>query len=248
MKIEKFIRMTTSEKKYLFLKRFFPYRISSDIFANYLREKGVEIGKGTIFHDPQNTSIGVQRGWMIHIGDYCKITSGVTILDHDYSRSVIRRKYNDIVCEAGVTSIGNNVFVGINAIVLMGSTIGNNCIVGAGSIVNGSFPDDVVIAGNPARVIMTLEDFYKKKKERFLESGKLYCLEYYKKYGRFPKPNEMTAFFPLFLERTEESIRENNIWIGWNGDEENEILQSFLHSEGIYNNYDAFITSLLEEL
>ena len=50
-------------------------------------------------------------------------------------------------------SIGNNVWIGENAVILAGSRIGNGCIVGANSVVTGVFPDDVIIAGSPARII-----------------------------------------------------------------------------------------------
>lgn len=41
----------------------------------------------------------------------------------------------------------------MNSIILKGTTLGENCIVGAGSVVSGNFPDNVVIAGNPARIL-----------------------------------------------------------------------------------------------
>ena len=50
-------------------------------------------------------------------------------------------------------SIGENCFIGMNSIILKGTVIGNNSIVGAGSVVCGCFPDNVVIAGNPAKII-----------------------------------------------------------------------------------------------
>lgn len=49
--------------------------------------------------------------------------------------------------------IGENTFVGMNCIILKGTTIGKNCIIGAGSVVHGSYPDNCVIAGNPAKII-----------------------------------------------------------------------------------------------
>ena len=47
----------------------------------------------------------------------------------------------------------------------MGTNIGNNSIVGAGSVVKGNFPDGSIIAGNPARVIGNVENYYQKKSE-----------------------------------------------------------------------------------
>lgn len=88
------------------------------MFYVYDRIKGMEIGKGTVFFSPATTEIDETRPWMLKIGEYCKITSGVKVLCHDYSRSVLRRKYGEVIGEAPVTSIGNNVFFGMNAIVL----------------------------------------------------------------------------------------------------------------------------------
>jgi len=212
----------------------------------FLREKGVAVGKGTIFHDPATTGVDTQRPWMVRIGEYCKISSGVSILAHDYSRSVLRRKYGEIIGEASITSIGDNCFLGLNSVILMGAKIGNNCIVGAGSVVGGTFPDNVVIGGNPAKVIMTLADCYEKRKGNVLAAAKLFCREFYSKYNRAPTAKEMGPFFPIFLEKSETAIQENNIWIGWNGDVENEILDSFLRSKSFYKNYDEFLADTLE--
>lgn len=49
--------------------------------------------------------------------------------------------------------IGKNCWIGCNAVFVAGGGIGNNCVVGAGSIVNKQFPDNVIVAGVPARII-----------------------------------------------------------------------------------------------
>lgn len=51
------------------------------------------------------------------------------------------------------TLIGHDVWIGMNAIIMPGSTIGNGVIIGAGSVVSGSVPDYAIVAGNRAQVV-----------------------------------------------------------------------------------------------
>ena len=53
--------------------------------------------------------------------------------------------------------IGNNVFIGNNCTILPNTTIGDNCIIGSGSVLRGKFPENSVIVGNPAKVIMDIK-------------------------------------------------------------------------------------------
>jgi acetyltransferase-like isoleucine patch superfamily enzyme len=55
--------------------------------------------------------------------------------------------------DTGPTVIGNDVYIGVGAIVLSGVTIGDGAVVGAGAIVTSSVPAYAIVAGNPARVI-----------------------------------------------------------------------------------------------
>lgn len=61
-------------------------------------------------------------------------------------------------------TIGDNVFIGMNAIILKGSTIGSNVVIGAGSVVTCDCESESVYAGVPAKKIMSLEQYYKKKR------------------------------------------------------------------------------------
>ncbi len=162
-------------------------------------------------------------------------------MTHDYSRSVLRRVYGDILGEAQKTIIGNNCFIGIKTIILMGANIGDNSIVGAGSVVSGKFPPNVVIAGNPARVVRSLEEHYKIRLEKTQKEAFEYVKIFYDFYKRWPNIKEMHHFFPLFLERTTEALKVNNISLKLNGDCETEILRDFINSKPLYNGYEEFL-------
>ena len=92
----------------------------------------------------------------ISIGCNVMIGGGVTIVDCDFHS----RNYNDwftVNDEKNMPSspvtIGDNVFIGMNSIILKGVTIGNGVIIGAGSVVSSDIPDNEVWAGNPARFL-----------------------------------------------------------------------------------------------
>lgn len=76
--------------------------------------------------------------------------------------------------KVGRIEIGNNVFIGLKSIILPNVHIGNNVIIGAGSVVTKDIPDNSVVAGNPARVIMTCEEYIKKHRERMKDDSLCY--------------------------------------------------------------------------
>lgn len=137
-------------------------KISSDEFISYLRKIGVKVGDGCRFFDPESVVIDKQNPYMLVLGDNVRITHGVVILTHDYSTSVIAGAYGDFYGSVGHVHIGNNVFVGINSIILKNTNIGDNVIIGAGSVISGDIESNSVYAGVPAKKIMSLDEFRKK--------------------------------------------------------------------------------------
>ena len=124
---------------------------SSEARINYLRRKGVKIGDNCRI----DTLCFSTEPYLVEIGNHVAIAAGTQLITHDGS---VRCFPGEV--EGGIfgrIKVGDNVFIGTRCIILLNSKIGNNCIVGAGSIVRGQFPDNSVIFGNPAKVIMNTE-------------------------------------------------------------------------------------------
>jgi len=230
-----------------FKQRVLPASFTSDDMIQYLKLCGIRIGEGCRFYRPSSMNIDVTSPVLLEIGSYVKITSGVVILAHDYSRSVIRRAYGEVIGEARKTMIGDNVFVGMNAIILNGANIGNNVIIGAGSVVSGQIPDNSVVAGNPAKVIMSLEEYYKRRKSNYITEAKNYIRMFIDYNNREPVASEMRAFWPLFVERDREELKRLNIRTKLGGDNEEEVIRDFLNTEKVYLNLNELIEEAKSE-
>ena len=109
---------------------------------------------------------------MIEIGDDVTMAPRVHVLCHDASTKV-HLGYTKI----GKVKIGNNVFVGAESEITPKVTIRNYVIVGAYSSVTKSFPDNVVIAGSPAKIITKTDEYLKKQKEQ-METAPCYGEDY----------------------------------------------------------------------
>ncbi len=228
-------------------RKLFPNLVKSDEYIDYLKGKGCKIGKGTTIWCAGSVQLDDTRPCLLRIGEYVKIAYGVIVLTHDYSRSVMRRVYGETLGEGKETVIGDNVFIGMNAIILMGSTIGSNVIIGAGSVVGGKIPDNVVVAGNPAKVIRTLEEHYSIRKRKYVEEAKWFVNHFYNTYNRIPTIKELDPFYPIFLERDMKKVEESNVRIRLGGDNYEETVRDFLKSKPLYNGYDEFIKDCLPE-
>lgn len=233
----------TGTLKKMVKKIIFPNSYSNGAFIEYLRRNGVCIGDNVVIWAPNHTIIDIQKPWMISIGDNTQITEGVKILAHDYSISTCRKVYGQFACGGGLpVCIGNNVFIGMNAIILMGTNIGNNSIVGAGSVVKGNFPDGSIIAGNPARVIGNIENYYQKNLNEWVCNAKRCAKTIYKNSGHIPTIEEMSDGYAwLYLERTEENINKYKSWFDLPADDFEKVKSSFLNSEPYYSSFDEFI-------
>lgn len=166
--------------------------INGEIPTSYLIKKGLKVGKnfsrgGGCFIDPSHC-------FLITIGNNVTLSINVVILSHDASTAKL----------IGYTKIGkvileDNVFIGANCTILPNVTIGKNSIVGSGSVVTKDIPKNSVVAGNPAKVICTIDDFKLKHDSQIKESKK-----FSEKYKVNNKPTK--NMINEMIQETEESI------------------------------------------
>lgn len=175
------------------------HRVDSKRYVEYLRRKGMAIGEDVTIYAPTKTTIDECYPWLITIGDHVRIAQGVIILAHDYSWSVLKTAYGGPVLGAsGKVTIGNNVFIGMNAVITRGVTIGNNIIIGTGSVVTKDCLDNGVYAGNPARRIAELDMFLEKRKDAQIHEAMVLAISYVQRYGAAPPPEVFREYFMLF--------------------------------------------------
>jgi acetyltransferase-like isoleucine patch superfamily enzyme len=169
------------------------------LYIYWLIRKGVMIGEGTWFFG--HVDIDVTRPFLVEIGRNCVLTDGVVILTHGYDWAVLREIYGEIISSSGKVILGDNIFVGTNTIILKGTKIGSNTIIGAGSVVTHDIPPNSVAAGNPCQVIMSLEQYYKKRKSVYVEEAKRYAWEIYQKRKAVPLISDFGEELPIFSSK-----------------------------------------------
>ncbi len=136
---------------------------------------GVKMGK----NNSVSSHFWSSEPYLITIGNHCQITAGVHIQTHGGAH-ILRDEFPEFDVFGKVT-IGDWVYLGNNAQVMPGVTIGNHVLVAAGSIVTKSVPANVVVGGNPAKIICSIEE-YKQKNFKYNVGCKGMSLEEKKAY------------------------------------------------------------------
>ena len=222
-------------KKFLYRNTY-----SSDAFVKHLRKTGCKVGDYTYFFSPGTVCIDPGRRSLIEIGKYCCVTRGVQILCHDYSWTVLRRTHHEILPDAGKKVIvGDNVFLGWNCIIMGGVTIGDNVIVGAHSVVTHDIESNMVVAGNPAKKICTIEEYYQKKKNENLNDATNFLINYYNTNRKIPSDRDMGWFSIYYLKRDLSSERFLRS-LPFKGDCMDEVIYDFYKSDPLFDSVDEF--------
>lgn len=146
------------------------YRLRGEYTTEKLISMGMTVGKN--FKRLNGVILDPAHCWLIEIGNNVTMAPRVHILCHDASTKQFLN-YTKI----GRVTIGDNVFIGAESVVLPGVTIGSNVIIGANSTVTHDIPANSVAVGSPARVICTLEEYLSREKAR-METAPCYGEEF----------------------------------------------------------------------
>ncbi len=116
----------------------------------------IEVGKN-FFANYNCTIIDVAK---VKIGDNCQMAPNVAVYTAGHPLHPVSR---NSMYEYGISvTIGDNVWIGGNTVIMPGVHIGSNTVIGAGSVVTKDIPDWVVAVGNPCRVIKQITEDDKK--------------------------------------------------------------------------------------
>lgn len=135
-------------------------RIYWKFFASpikYARHIGVTIGENNFIGKDHWSS----EPYLITVGNNCQLTD-CKIFTHG-GGNCVRSIHPDFDLFGRVT-IGDWVYIGTHSLIMPGVTIGNNVLVAAGSVVTKSIPADMVVGGNPAKIICTVKEYYERNK------------------------------------------------------------------------------------
>lgn len=136
---------------------------SQDTVVRTLRGMGVQIGERCRIYTANFGS----EPYLIRIGNHVCISNDVSFVNHGLNWP-FQDKYETLTT-FGTIEVRDNCQIGMRATILPGVVIGPNSIVGACSVVTRDVPPNTVVAGNPAKVVCTLDEYEAKLRARHLD-------------------------------------------------------------------------------
>lgn len=105
-----------------------------------------------------HTRIGIHNTIIgpVCIGNHVNLAQGITVTALNHNFEDVTRRIDEQGISTKPVIIGDDVWIGANAVVLPGVTIGRHCVVAAGAVVTKDVPDHSVVGGVPAKILKTL--------------------------------------------------------------------------------------------
>lgn len=127
--------------------------IGDNLFINRAHYIGGEWGKIALGdHIKIGNGVSIDYVGKVVIGNYVDISSGVRVFSHKHDPHDMAYEEKAPAIPT-ITTISDHVWIGSNAIILPGITVGEHAVVGAGAVVTKDVPSGTIVAGNPARII-----------------------------------------------------------------------------------------------
>lgn len=201
---------------------------------------GARIDKSVFMPVPERVLLDKTTPWMLDIGKNVYIAEGVKIFTHDASWMVLMGEDGILRGHIAPVSIGNNVFLGIDSVVLCNVSICDNVIVGAKAVVSSSITEPGVYAGNPAKRIRTLDEFKASRERQQLKEAYTLAKKYKERFGNMPSKEIFSEYYWLFEERKQESLPKEFRRQMTHAGNENLVLNKFLQSRPVFEGYEKF--------
>ena len=135
--------------------------------VKWARKLGVEVGDNCRLN---GVSFG-SEAYLVKIGNHVSATK-VHFETHDGGMWIFREKHSDWDKIKGIT-VGDNVYIGFDCMIMPGVTIGNNVVIGAKTVVTKDIPDNVVVVGVPGRILKTTDEYYNKIRNEVINTKKM---------------------------------------------------------------------------
>lgn len=209
-------------------------------YARRLNRMGARIDESIAMAVPESVRLDETTPYLLEIGKNVYMAEGIRIMTHDASWLVMKGEDGVIRGNTGPVKIGNNVFLGIDSVVLCNTSICDNVIIGAGSVVSTSICKPGVYAGNPARLVIPLEAIKGIRESRQIKDAYVMARRYYERYHIKPPRDIFNEYFWIFEERREEILCQayrKQMEICGNYEQS---LEAFLNSQPDFQGYDAF--------
>ena len=123
----------------------------------FARSIGVTIGNDCLIIDLTEKTFGSEP-YLISLGNHVEVGSGARFMTHDGGAWVLRLDDPNTDLIAPI-SVGDNVLIGVNVVIMPGVHIGSNCIIAAGAVVTRDVPEGMVFGGVPAKPIKRIAEY-----------------------------------------------------------------------------------------
>lgn len=139
--------------------------------VGYARAQGVRMGSGCFFPGLEPATFGSEP-YLVTLGNHVAVAAGARFITHDGVAWLLREENPDIDVIAPIT-VGDNVLIGTNAVIMPGVTIGSNVVVGVGAVVTRDVASGTIVGGVPARVIGSFDEYMVRLRKKSLPIAQL---------------------------------------------------------------------------